>query len=550
VRRALIALGCAAAIALCASGCGGSSHSRSQTRTQTTGTTTVPASDVGIHKIHHIVVIMQENRSFDSYFGTYPGADGIPAGVCVPDPRIAGCVRPFHDRNDRNLGGPHSANNSLADISGGRMDGFVIQQQNGMHSCEQTFNPACGNAGGTADVMGYHNGADIPNYWAYARDFVLQDHMFEPNSSWSLPAHLFMVSEWSASCARRGDPMSCTNALQSPGNPPDFLSRLGVASPTPPDYAWTDLTYLLHKYGVSWGYYVFQGSEPDCEDNAAMSCAPVRQGPRTPGIWNPLPYFDTVQQDNQLGNIQSLSNFFAAAKAGTLPAVSWINPNGRVSEHPPALVSAGQSYVTGLINAIMRGPDWNSTAIFLTWDDWGGFYDHVRPPTVDQNGYGLRVPGLVISPYALQGTVDHQTLSFDAYVKFIEDDFLGGQRLDPRTDGRPDPRPDVREDAAQLGNLTADFNFSQPPRPPVILPVNPSTDLIAPAPGTVRGIRGLGGTGSRSAAITAAAAYLGLQPRQLRAELASGKTLGQIAREHGTTLRALRRAVRAHLGGF
>jgi phospholipase C len=128
----------------------------------------------------------------------------------------------------------------------------------------------------------------------------------------------------------------------------------------------------------------------------------------------------------------------------------------------------------------MRSPDWSSTAIFLTWDDWGGFYDHVRPPTVDQNGYGLRVPGLVISPYARRGYIDHQTLSFDAYLKFIEDDFLGGRRLDPRTDGRPDPRPDVREDAAQLGNLTLDFNFNAPPRAPALLPVHPTTDLIAP----------------------------------------------------------------------
>jgi phospholipase C len=160
--------------------------------------------------------------------------------------------------------------------------------------------------------------------------------------------------------------------------------------------------------------------------------------------------------------------------------VSWVTPNGRVSEHPPGLVSAGQTYVTGLVNAIMRGPDWDSTAIFLAWDDWGGFYDHVTPPRVDKNGYGLRVPGLVISPYARTGYIDHQTLSFDAYVKFIEDDFLGGQRIDPSTDGRPDPRPDVRENAPGLGNLVSDFDFAQSPRAPVLLPVQPKTDLISP----------------------------------------------------------------------
>jgi phospholipase C len=152
-----------------------------------------------------------------------------------------------------------------------------------------------------------------------------------------------------------------------------------------------------------------------------------------------------------------------------LPAVSWIVPTGAVSEHPPTRVSVGQNYVTGLVNAIMRGPNWTSTAIFISWDDWGGFYDHVPPPSVDQNGYGLRVPGLVISPYARRGYIDHQILSFDAYAKFIEDDFLGGARLDPATDGRPDPRPGVRENAAVLGNLVRDFNFRQKPRRPLIL---------------------------------------------------------------------------------
>src|SRR5205823_4732701 len=124
----------------------------------------------------------------------------------------------------------------------------------------------------------------------------------------------------------------------------------------------------------------------------------------------------------------------------------------------------------------------SSSAIFLSWDDWGGFYDHVVPPKVDGLGYGIRVPGLVISPYARKGFIDHQTLSFDAYLKFIEDDFLGGRRLDPKTDGRPDPRPAVREDSHQLGDLSADFDFTQPPRPPFLLPVHPATTLRATPP--------------------------------------------------------------------
>ncbi len=459
------------------------------------------AVDPNIHKIQHVVVIQQENRSFDSYFGTYPGADGLPAGgVCVPGPGGDPCVAPYPDHADVNGGGPHGQRNAAADVDGGKMDGFVGQAAAARKGCADPTNPACSNSA-TSDVMGYHTASDIPNYWAYARNFVLQDHMFEPNASWSLPSHLFLVSEWSAHCTQHDNPSSCVNALQNPGNPPDFgggARRRGAAAGSPPPApgvpgagprperartsqppidAWTDLTYLLHKNSVPWGYYVVAGTEPDCEDDAAVSCAPVKQNAKTPGIWNPLPYFDTVKADGQESNVQSVDNFYTAAAHGRLPAVSWVVPSGPVSEHPPGAVSAGQSYVTSLINAVMASPDWPSTAIFLSWDDWGGFYDHLRPPTVDQNGYGLRVPSLVISPYARTGYIDHQTLSFDAYDKFIEDDFLGGQRIDPATDGRPDPRPDVRENAAALGDLTADFNFTRPPRPPMPLPVRPATTL-------------------------------------------------------------------------
>jgi phospholipase C len=242
------------------------------------------------------------------------------------------------------------------------------------------------------------------------------------------------------------------------------------------DLAWTDITWLLFAHHVSWAYYVQTGVQPDCDTDSAETCAPVKQSAKTPGIWNPLPLFGDVRADHQLNNVQSLDAYYAAAKAGTLPSVSWITPSGPDSEHPPASVHQGQAYVTSIINAAMKSPDWDSTAIFLAWDDWGGFYDHVAPPAVDQNGYGLRVPGLVISPYARRGYVDHQVLSSDAYLKFIEDDFLGGDRLNPATDGRPDPRPDVRESAPALGNLDQDFDFSQPPRAPVLLATNPPTD--------------------------------------------------------------------------
>jgi len=430
----------------------------------------------GIHKIQHVIIIMQENRSFDSYFGTFPGADGIPMSngqptVCSPDNTTGQCVKPYPDHADINGGGPHGFASGVADINGGAMNGFQNQARHGNHGCSDPFNPVCSNSY-TPDVMGYHTQSDIPNYWSYAQNFVLQDHMFESVDSWSLPAHLFEVSEWSALCTRPSNPLSCRSAVESPAAPP-------VRQKAHPRslYGWTDMTYLMHKNNVSWGYYVVKGTEPDCEDDESTSCAPVKQNARTPGIWNPLPDFTTVKQDGQLGNIQSVSNFYNAAKAGTLPAVSWVVPSGPVSEHPPSRISAGQSYVTSLINAVGQSPDWSSTAIFLAWDDWGGFYDNVAPPKVDANGYGMRVPAMVISPYAKAGYVDHQTLSFDAYNKFIEDDFLGSQRLDPSTDGRPDRRPTVRDNVGILGDISQDFDFNQTPRPPLVLPVHPRTTL-------------------------------------------------------------------------
>jgi len=425
----------------------------------------------GIHKIRHVVVIMEENRSFDSYFGTYPGADGIPPGVCVPDPQRGRCKRPYHDARLRNAGGPHDHRDALLDIGDGQMDGFILRAESGRRVyCNKHINaPSCSLAPSKPDVMGYHDQREIPNYWSYARHFVLQDHLFQSDTSWSLPGHLYMVSGWSAKCSRRGDPMSCKTAVQGPGSPPgEPENPTGKA----PDYAWTDLTYLLHAHHVSWRYYVFKGLAPDCDRNQ-MFCKALPQSAKTPGIWNPLPWFDTVKQDRQGENVAPFDEFLQAARTGTLSAVSWLTPAESVSDHPPASIRRGQAYVTGVINAVMRSPDWSSTAIFLSWDDWGGFYDHVVPPKVDASGYGLRVPGLVISPYAKRGYIDHQVLSHDAYLKFIEDDFLGGARIDPRTDGRPDPRPDVRENAKILGDLRKDFDFAQTPRRPLLLPVLP-----------------------------------------------------------------------------
>jgi phospholipase C len=430
----------------------------------------------GIHEIRHVIVIMEENRSFDSFFGTYPHADGIPMKhgvptVCVPN-GVGGCVKPFLDRMGADdSGGAHGPLAGQKDVDGGRMDGFIrTSDRKRIRSClRHRHGSACVHLR-HPNLMSYHDGAQIPNYWTYARNFVLQDHMFEPNWGWSLPAHLWLVSGWSAQCRNPYRADTCKTNLGAPQDGPSALLR---RHPHGPLYGWTDLTWLLHRYRVTWASYAQRGAPPDCL-TGPVSCYTSLKGQNTPGMWNPLPDFTDVGQDHQKAASQEpVSRFYAAAARGTLPNVSWVTPDWADSDHPGAPIGEGQAWVTKLVNAVMRGPDWNSSAVFLAWDDWGGFYDHVKPPVVDSQGYGLRVPALVISPYARKGYVDHQTLSFDAYLKFIEDDFLGGQRLDPKTDGRPDPRPDVRENASILGDLAKDFDFTQKPRRPVLLPLRP-----------------------------------------------------------------------------
>jgi phospholipase C len=424
--------------------------------------------------IKHVIFIVQENRSFDHYFGTYPGADGIPMTpdgkpkVCVPDPVSGICVRPYHSSNQWAEGGPHAQRHSVADVDGGKMDGFIRTVVDSpiycpTHRSDPKCDPYLGPQG-QPDVMSYHTRKDIPNYWSYADHFVLQDHMFAPSDSWTLPSHLFLVSGWAAACSDPKDPMSCGSDLEQKNQ-----SSIQKSGADVPIWAYTDVTYLLHEQNVSWAYYV--GDDTCLFD----PCPKDKTGRRTVDQQNPLPWFTDVRQNHQIDNIRGHADYYAAAADGTLPAVSWMMPYSGAGEHPKSgePIWKGMRHVTNVINAAMNGPDWNSTAIFLTWDDWGGFYDHVVPPRVDGNGYGIRVPGLMISPWARSGLIDHQTLSFDAYLKFIEDLFLGGQRLDPATMSRPDSRPTVREDVGILGDVLREFDFGQDPLQPLILDPTP-----------------------------------------------------------------------------
>jgi phospholipase C len=450
--------------------------------------TTDPPVDpsLGIDNIDHVIVVVQENRSFDHYFGTFPGADGLPRDdqgkidVCIPDPEAGHCWRPYHDRDLFDESGPHGMIASDITVNGGRMDGSIRALEQIGNGCQNPNNVdayPCVHAHpgpqGQPDVLGYHTAREIPNYWAYAKRYTLQDHMFAPSDSWTLPSHLFLVSAWSATCPDLKNVMSCRSDLQHPGSNAAKHGRMWIPEDgAPRPYLWADITWLLNAHDVSWAYYVGPGTcvLPPCDG---------LEGPATAPVQNPLPGFKTVEETNTFANVQPNTNYFDAAANGSLPSVSWVMPTAGVSEHPPDNIADGEAWVTRVVNAAMKGPDWLHTAIFLTWDDWGGFYDHEAPIHVDANGYGIRVPGLLISPWARPGYIDHQTLSFDAYLKFIEDRFLGGARLVPATDGWPDPRTSVRESISVLGDLSAEFDFSQEPIPALILPPYPD-DLPGP----------------------------------------------------------------------
>ena len=436
-----------------------------------------PWAPPGLEKVEHLVFVVQENRSFDHYFGTYPGADGIPKepgkgiSVCVPHPILHECVKPYHSRNLDNDGGPHGNPHAEIDYNDGRMNGFIralLLQKNKIcarepfrRECEDKVGPA-----GQPDVMAFHNRKEIPNYWAYADNFVLQDRFFESVDSWTMPAHMYLVSGWAAVCRNPTNPMSCKSDPVMRGS----ASIHGLPPDADPVYPWTDITYLLHESGISWSYYIGTNS---CFHTPCQSPRPP--GATPPG-WSPLPGFVTVRENNEIGNIKPYSQFLSEAATGTLPAVSWVIPASSLSEHPgKGSLAPGYRYTTETINALMQSPNWPSMAIFLSWDDWGGFYDHVAPPQLkDGTGYGFRVPALLISPYAKAGTIDHQTLTPDAYLKLIEDRFLQGARLDPETMSRPDSRETVREDLNRLGDLTTEFDFNQTPLPPLILDPTPT----------------------------------------------------------------------------
>src|SRR5216684_1834507 len=375
-----------------------------------------------INVIQHIVFIIKENRSFDNYFGTFPGADGATSGKVSNGNTIMLGHTP--DRV-RDMG--HGWDDAITAVDGGKMDKFDLVNH--------------GNVNGDYMSMSQYYQVDLPNYWTYAQTFTLSDGTFESTKAASFSNHLYTVmadgAETISNPNEPGHPQYASWGCDAvAGTTVTLQNTSGKQSSVFPCFSNTTIADLLDTAGISWSSYAPVHNSSGYAWNAYNSINQIRNT----SLWTQ--------------HVVPFGNFVTDAQNGNLPAVSWLVPNTANSDHAPSSLCTGENWTVQQINAIMQGPDWNTTAIFLTWDDFGGFYDHAAPANPDYYGFGPRVPMIIISPYARAGTVVHTQYEFSSVLRFIEKRF-GLSTLTLRDlDG---------------SDMTDSFNFTQNPLPALIL---------------------------------------------------------------------------------
>jgi phospholipase C len=382
---------------------------------------TAPAQ-TGIDKINHIVFIVKENRSFDNYFGTFPGANGATSGKVSNGSTIKLGHTP--DRA-RDMG--HSRDDALLAVDNGLMDKFDL-----------VF---LGNVNGDYMSMSQLQHSDIPNYWTYAQTFTLADNMFSSLDGPSFPNHLYTVAAQSGGAVDNPqDPTYPTIVTwgcdSGAGSTVTVEASNGKITHPFPCFDFQTIADSLQTANVTWAYYAPNSTESGYMWSALDAINHIRNT----SLWNT--------------NVLHYTQFATDAKNGNLPSVSWVIADADNSEHPHSSSCQGENWTVDQINAVMNGPNWNDTAIFVTWDDFGGFYDHVPPPTVDVYGFGPRVPLIVISPYAKPAFISHTQYELASVLKFIEERF----KL-PSLGGRDDTANDLQDS----------FNFNQTLNSPLVL---------------------------------------------------------------------------------
>jgi phospholipase C len=362
-----------------------------------------------VRLIQHTVFIMKENRTFDHYFGQFPGANGATSGATSTGQTIP-LAHLTNPADLANLCNGWSC--ALLAMDGGKMNGFDLID------------------GGTLEAYTQLEQHDIPNYWAYAQHFTLADAYFTSAHAASLPNELYAIAAQSGGVIDDGSDYGAGVACD--GSPAELVTVLnpdGTTRQTSPCFDFPTLADSLEAAGIPWMYY---GGAP----NTFSTIRQIRNGP----AWS--------------ANFVSTDQFFSDAQAGRLPAVSWVAMPEEDDEHPPENWCPGENWTVQALDAVMQGPDWDSSVVFVTWDDFGGLYDHVAPPQLDQFGLGPRVPLLVISPYAKPGFVVHTVYEHSSILKFVETRY----GLAPLT---------ARD--ANASDMLDSFNFTQLPQAPLLL---------------------------------------------------------------------------------
>jgi phospholipase C len=420
-----------------------------------------------------VIFLVKENRTFDIYFGKYPKANGVTTGRICDGGTIP--LAPMLDISTPDI--THAWNAAITSYADG-----------GMNCFDQITNAKHPNGG----PLGYQvaDQADIPNYWSLAQSFALGDNFYSSLHGPSFPNHLYTIAAQSggvsdnpggaqadAANAPQIGPCASDGACPEPGEAglepddvPPLNQKKGVwgCDADPKErvpvrdqegdiieiYPCLDFPTLgdeLSAAGVSWKMYAPAAGVDDAGFQGSAGY-----------IWT---VYDAIRHmrdtPNWAEHIVPVDQFVVDAKAGTLPNVVWISTPTPVSEHTPASVCTGENWTVSLLQALASGPQWTHSAMFITWDDFGGFYDHQAPDQIDYFGLGFRVPMLVVSPYAKQGYIDHTRGDFTSVLKFIEEDF----DVPPLTD----------RDGKNTSDMTQTFDFTVPPRALPVLTQRTST---------------------------------------------------------------------------
>ena len=400
-----------------------------------------PATGVPIRKV---VFIVKENRTFDNLFGRFPGADGATHGELSTGERIPLTRAPDVYPHDIY----HSFLAGIVAVNGGKMNGFDSPYISGSED---------------GSPFTQYTKKDIPGYWRYAQNFVLADRMFSSMYGPSLPEHAFAVAATAGRVVTNklplhdGRSMHCEDAgeyFYRLRRHPDLLEWERKAEVERIEALYESITACLdirtifsalEEKGVSWRYY---GRRDD--------------------FHNPMGAIEEIRNTDHWQNVIPPERFITDARAGRLPEVSYLLPPEVYNEHPQSdgrSMCVGENWTIRQVNAVMQGPDWGHTAIFVTWDDFGGLYDHVPPPVVDEFGLGPRVPLLVISPWAKRGHVSHTTYEFSSFLAFLE---------------RLYDIPPLTHRDRKANDLFDVFDFDQEPLDPLVQEQRPQVEGATP----------------------------------------------------------------------